>query len=68
MILVKHLPPEIRTGAKRGGKWIIELPAAGVALVDVERELVLQAMSVLAAIKRTRPNCSALSATPCADD
>jgi DNA-binding NtrC family response regulator len=44
MILVKHLPPEIRAGAKRGGKWIIELPAAGVALVDVERELVLQAM------------------------
>jgi len=44
VILPKHLPPEIRSGAKRGGKWIIELPTAGVALVDVERELVLQAM------------------------
>jgi DNA-binding NtrC family response regulator len=44
VILPKHLPPEIRAGTKRGGKWIIELPATGVALVDVERELVLQAM------------------------
>jgi two-component system response regulator AtoC len=44
VILPKHLPPEIRAGAKRGGRWIIELPAAGVALVDVERELVLQAL------------------------
>ncbi len=40
----KHLPPEIRAGVKRGGKWLIELPAAGVALAEVERELVLQAM------------------------
>jgi transcriptional regulator with PAS, ATPase and Fis domain len=44
VILPKHLPPEIHAGAKRGGKWIIELPAVGVALVDVERELVLQAL------------------------
>ena len=44
VIQAKHLPPEIRAGAKRRGKWIIELPAAGVALVDVERELVLQSM------------------------
>ena len=40
----KHLPPEIRAGVKRTGKWLIELPAAGVALAEVERELVLQAM------------------------
>jgi two-component system, NtrC family, response regulator AtoC len=44
VILPKHLPPEIRAGTKRGGKWTIELPASGVPLVDVERELVLQAM------------------------
>ena len=44
IIEAKHLPPEIRIGVKRTGKWLIELPAAGVALAKVERELVLQAM------------------------
>jgi DNA-binding NtrC family response regulator len=40
----KHLPPEIRAGAKKSGKWSVELPAGGVSLTEVERALVLQAM------------------------
>ena len=40
----KHLATEIRAGGRRSGKWLIELPANGVALSEVERELVLQAM------------------------
>jgi two-component system response regulator AtoC len=40
----RHLPPEIRAGAKKQGKWLVELPAGGTVLADVERELVLQAM------------------------
>jgi len=44
VIQPRHLPPEIRAGVKRSGKWLIELPAAGVALSEVERELVMQAM------------------------
>ncbi len=44
VVLPSHLPPEIRAGAKPSQKWIIDLPASGVALADVERALVLQAM------------------------
>ena len=44
VILPKHLPLDIGMGAKRNGKWLIELPTSGVALVDVERDLVAQAV------------------------
>ena len=44
VIQPKHLPPEIRAGVKRSGKWLVELPSTGMALAEVERELVLQAM------------------------
>jgi len=44
IILPKHLPVEICAGVKRNGKWLLELPPAGVALVDVERDLVAQAV------------------------
>ncbi|HUI05500.1 MAG TPA: sigma-54 dependent transcriptional regulator [Verrucomicrobiae bacterium] len=44
VIQPKHLPPEIRAGVKKNGKWVVELPGRGVALAEVERELVLQAM------------------------
>ena len=43
-ILPRHLPPDLRAGVKRTGKWLVELPVTGVKLVEVERELVLQAM------------------------
>ena len=45
VILLKHLPVEIRTGAKSMDQRVVELPAGGVALVDVERELIWQAMA-----------------------
>jgi DNA-binding NtrC family response regulator len=44
VVLPQHLPPEICAGVKQNGKWLVELPAGGVALEDVERQLVLQAM------------------------
>ena len=44
IILLKHLPVEIRVGAKPQDQRVVELPAGGVALVDVERELIWQAM------------------------
>jgi two-component system, NtrC family, response regulator AtoC len=40
----KHLPAEISLGVKRAGRWLFELPAEGIALVNVERELVAQAL------------------------
>ncbi len=43
-ILPEHLPAELRLHTKPNGRSLIELPADGVALVDVERELVRQAM------------------------
>ena len=39
-VLSKHLPVEIRSGAARGARSAVELPADGVKLEDVERELV----------------------------
>jgi transcriptional regulator with PAS, ATPase and Fis domain len=44
VILPEHLPAELRMGLKRNGRSLIELPADGVNLADVERELVQQAM------------------------
>jgi two-component system NtrC family response regulator len=44
VILPKHLPLELNAGAKRNGKWLMELPADGVVLDQVERELVVQAL------------------------
>ena len=41
----QHLPTEIRTGMKLQDQRVVELPAGGVALVDVERELIWQAMA-----------------------
>ena len=43
-VLLKHLPAEIRTGMTRTGPPLVELPAEGVKLEDVERELVRQAV------------------------
>ena len=40
VVLPKHLPAEIQSGAARGGRRAVELPAEGVKLEDVERELV----------------------------
>jgi two-component system, NtrC family, response regulator AtoC len=40
----EHLPVELRLHTKTGGRSLIQLPTDGVALVDVERELVRQAM------------------------
>ena len=54
VISAAELPVEIRTGARReAGGWRVELPAHGVALADIERELVIQAME-RAAGNRTR--------------
>ena len=39
-----HLAPEIRLGGKKTSGFRLELPVDGVALEDVERELVVQAM------------------------
>jgi len=44
VILPKHLPLDIRSGGKSQDQRVVELPAGGVALVDVERELIWQAM------------------------
>ncbi|HTS17903.1 MAG TPA: sigma-54 dependent transcriptional regulator [Verrucomicrobiae bacterium] len=43
-ILPEHLPTELRLGTKPVNRSIIQLPPGGVALVEVERELVSQAM------------------------
>jgi len=40
----EHLPAELRLRIKPSGRSFIQLPPDGVALVDVERELVRQAM------------------------
>ena len=40
----QHLPSELRAGTTPAQRPIIELPAGGVKLTDVERELVRQAM------------------------
>ena len=45
VILLNHLPPEIRTGLKPQDQRVVELPSGGVALADVERELIWQAMA-----------------------
>ncbi len=44
VILPSHLPLEIRAGVQRDGKRLLELPPGGLALEDVERELVLQSL------------------------
>jgi DNA-binding NtrC family response regulator len=44
VILPEHLPIEMRLGARPNGRSLIQLPPDGVALADVERELVRQAM------------------------
>lgn len=44
VITAEHLPSEIRAGARPKHGLRIELPEAGVALTDVERELVMQAI------------------------
>ncbi|HVM60978.1 MAG TPA: sigma-54 dependent transcriptional regulator [Verrucomicrobiae bacterium] len=44
VILLEHLPPELRLGIRPANRSIIQLPPGGVALAEVERELVFQAM------------------------
>ena len=44
LILPSHLSTDIRLQASPNGRTQIELPPEGVALVDVERELIRQAM------------------------
>ena len=44
VVLPEHLPAELRLGTRPLSRSIIQLPAEGVALTDVERELVRQAM------------------------
>ncbi|MCX6897084.1 MAG: sigma-54 dependent transcriptional regulator [Verrucomicrobia bacterium] len=44
VVLPKHLPPEIQSGMQLGGRTAAELPAEGVKLEDVERDLVRQAV------------------------
>jgi two-component system response regulator AtoC len=44
VVLPEHLPAEIRLGTRPNSRSIVQLPADGVALADVERELVRQAM------------------------
>jgi two-component system, NtrC family, response regulator AtoC len=43
-VLPQHLPAEIRSGAARSGRFPVELPAEGLKLEDVERELVRLAL------------------------
>ena len=43
-VLPEHLPAEMRLGTRPNSRSIVQLPADGVALADVERELVCQAM------------------------
>jgi DNA-binding NtrC family response regulator len=44
VVLPDHLPAEMRLGTRPNSRSIVQLPADGVALTDVERELVRQAM------------------------
>lgn len=44
VILPRHLPPELLAGSPTVRHGLLELPANGVRLVEVERELVMQAM------------------------
>jgi DNA-binding NtrC family response regulator len=44
VVLPEHLPAELRLGTRSNGRSLVQLPAGGVALTEVERELVYQAM------------------------
>jgi DNA-binding NtrC family response regulator len=44
VIFPRHLPTELHSGQTTDGRWLIELPARGVRLAEVERELIIQAM------------------------
>jgi len=44
VVLPEHLPAEMRLRTRSSGRCLIQLPPDGVALTDVERELVCQAM------------------------
>jgi DNA-binding NtrC family response regulator len=44
VVLPEHLPAELRLGTQPNHRSIIQLPPGGVALAQVERELVCQAM------------------------
>ena len=44
VVLPEHLPAELRLGTRPNRRSLIQLPPDGVALADVERELVCQAM------------------------
>ena len=45
VIQLKHLPLELWTRAQPPAPRVVELPAGGVALADVERDLICQAMA-----------------------
>jgi two-component system, NtrC family, response regulator AtoC len=44
VVLPEHLPVELRLGTRANSRSLIQLPPGGVALTEVERELVCQAM------------------------
>ncbi|MGO9609203.1 MAG: sigma-54-dependent transcriptional regulator [Verrucomicrobiia bacterium] len=44
VVLPEHLPTELRLGTRLNGHSLIQLPPGGVALAEVERELIYQAM------------------------
>jgi two-component system, NtrC family, response regulator AtoC len=44
VVMPEHLPTELRLGTRSNGHSLIQLPPGGVALTEVERELVYQAM------------------------
>lgn len=44
VVLPEHLPAELRMAARWKSRSLVELPADGVALADVERDLIRQAM------------------------
>ncbi|MGD0057937.1 MAG: sigma-54 dependent transcriptional regulator [Verrucomicrobiia bacterium] len=44
LVLPEHLPAELRLGTRPNSRSLIQLPSDGVALTEVERELVRQAM------------------------
>jgi DNA-binding NtrC family response regulator len=44
VVLPEHLPTELRLGTRSNGRSLIQLPPGGVALAEVERELIYQAM------------------------
>ena len=65
VVLPEHLPTELRLGTKSNGHSLIQLPPGGVALVEVERELIYQAMERAGATSVMRRNCWGSSATHC---